>query len=874
MTPVTIPLSVLPRDSGGSRVTWDRVELLTALIGAPGFDPLYRTDIITIPPHHPVYAWCCTIAGCERPRRPSDSICHVHHQRWRTAEASGQTRTEFLRAAEPLAAAEGIDVGCCRICPDRPAHSQGLGLCSRHRDRWKKHADRVTQVDFERWVADQTALPGYGTCRVAVCPYLATSPLGLCDRHLERYNDQGRPGDAVLPPRWHRDLELHGRPIPVLYDDEAQFHRWCATEAPLSRLGVINLIGLAPLAKAEIQWGLYAHTQVRDRASWDLGSIQKLVNHCRRRAHPSLAEVDADDYAGLNYGKVFRANVRMICRAMITSLRCVYYSPADTKDAGFIETDHFGRRFTDSGSTFDLTGVPQRWLRDLLWDHLAAQLQSAKCPRSRAPFHNARRACTELGTFLATDAPDGGHDPSLLRAEHAQRFVADQRHRARHRLPSLGQFRKNGQPSTVTASTCSLTFNYARTVLRGALESGQTARIGLATAFVAAIPGGGSGPRRSRSPYSDQVARALADEENLRLLAETHDPKDRGLRDVWETIIVTGRRCGEVLKLRLDCIGRYGTLPMLWHDQTKVGNYDEGIRIPEPLYVRIDQRRTKTIARFERRHGRLPTPAERAVMALFPRSVRNPTETGSISYGMFSRRFRAWVDDLELGAAVAHQARHTLATNLLRAGASLAQIRKYLGHVSDRMAEHYTKIAHSELEDVLQTVWVAGPGAPNPGELLSGDPTPLTREQALALAVDLSRRSTPAEGGFCTFQPVVNGAACPWKLDCHNCDKFVLSGADLLYWRRKQEQWRSIAERAPDDATADYLHQVFEPTARAIEGLEKALAGLGLLNQALAVDLRRPQDYFHRIWSTNFHVTELATLSQPDTRPKSTRELT
>src|SRR5271157_3146635 len=90
------------------------------------------------------------------------------------------------------------------------------------------------------------------------------------------------------------------------------------------------------------------------------------------------------------------------------------------------------------------------------------------------------------------------------------------------------------------------------------------------------------------------------------------------------------------------------------------------------------------------------------------------------------------------------------------------------------------------------------------------------------LALDLSRRSTPAEGGFCTWQPVVDGGACPWNLDCANCDKFVLSGADLLYWRRKQEQWRSLAERAPTDEVADFLHKAFEPTARAIDGLEKA----------------------------------------------------
>jgi hypothetical protein len=85
----------------------------------------------------------------------------------------------------------------------------------------------------------------------------------------------------------------------------------------------------------------------------------------------------------------------------------------------------------------------------------------------------------------------------------------------------------------------------------------------------------------------------------------------------------------------------------------------------------------------------------------------------------------------------------------------------------------------------------------------------------------------------------------------------VLSGADLLYWRRKREQWRQLAEGAPDDATAAYLHQYFEPTARAIDGLEKALAGLGLLNDAL-LDLRKPQDYFHRVWATAFRATDLA----------------
>ncbi|GAA1993314.1 hypothetical protein [Kitasatospora viridis] len=52
---------------------------------------------------------------------------------------------------------------------------------------------------------------------------------------------------------------------------------------------------------------------------------------------------------------------------------------------------------------------------------------------------------------------------------------------------------------------------------------------------------------------------------------------------------------------------------------------------------------------------------------------------------------------------------------------------------------------------------------------------------------------------------------------------------------------RPGAEGAPDDTTADYLHKLFKPTARAIDGLERALAGMGLLQDALTLDLRRPQ---------------------------------
>jgi integrase len=853
---VTRQLALLPADER-TRAGRDRLQLLAALISAPGFDPLYRSDVIRLPPDHPVYRWGCEISGCDCVAR-GGGLCRTHEQEWGKARKAGSSRADFIARATPLGKHSGPGTGSCRICPERPAPPKGWQLCTRHAGRWRRYQIAAPGADFGQWIAIQEPLPGYGTCRVTACRYPAENPVGLCPRHLIRYRDDRKPGKVHLPGRWAEIFEMKGVPVPVLADDELAFRQWCSAADPIYADGVVNLMGLQPLVKAEIQWGMHAHAQDPRPDFWDYTALQRLANLCRVDKVTSLFDLAEDwprrsEFPGDGY---FR--VQMVISGIVETLWCIYYGPDDAREAGFIETDHFGRRFPKCRSHYDLTAVSQRWLRGLLWDYLAGMMQSASCPRTRGFLDSSRRAAVELSAFLEAGAPEGGHDPSLLREEHAQRFAADQRHRERHGLPFRGLTRSDGKPSMVTEGARRTVFNCLHAIAHRSLETGAADAISLSRHFITALPPGGPGTVvRSRSPFSDEAARALADDGNLRRLAEIHDPNDAGYREIWEAIVCTGRRASEVIELRLDCISLYHGLPMLWHDQAKVGNYDEAVRIPEYLYRRLDERRARTLARFQDRHGRSPAAAERAAMALFPSIRQNPRCDKSVSYSRYSGVFRAWADSLDLGSAVSHQARHTMATNLLRAGATLAHVRRFLGHVSDRMAERYIKVAHSDLEDALSAVWVAGPGSATPGKLLSGDLTPLTREKALALSIDLSRRSTPAEGGFCTYQPVVNGGACPWNLDCENCDKFVMSGADLLYWRRKQEQWRAIAERAPDDATADYLHQVFEPTARAIDGLEKALAGLGLLDQALTLDLRRPQDYFHRIWSTAFRAADL-----------------
>ncbi|MFD5081707.1 tyrosine-type recombinase/integrase [Kitasatospora sp. NPDC058406] len=840
---MTVQLQLLPGvGTGPTRTQRDRLEVLTALIAAPSFDPLFRTDVIAVPGDHPTYRWMCGVADCERAQNPGNDLCKEHNQQWAEVMRDGGTRADFVRAAVPLRVKAWHTAPSCLICPDNPATGR-TRLCLSHQNLWNTR--RRAGDDFDLWLSRQRPYPAFGSCRVLPCCEPAYHPLGLCSRHLSRYRHDGKPGGAQAAGRWMADQSQDGLMV-VTYEDRARFDRWCRETGVVNRMnGKLSLVGLKPLVKAEIQWSLFAHTQGPAGAIWALAWVQYLIDHCRRQQADSLVDLDLDACS---------MHPRKIAKAMLKHLRLVYFTREDSKDVGFIETDHFGVRFTDREKRIDLVDVSQRWLRDLLWDYIARRL-TVDPPRSRNPIDVARRGCIELSAYLEAQAPAGGHEPALLTAEAMTGFVADQRRRAEHNLRSLapvatghGDRRRD---TNVTKGTMARAFNGARRVLREALDAGATETLGLHRAFVVTLPYG-KVPTRRRRPFNDRVAKALATEANLADL-ERRDPNDRGMRDAWEALVLTGRRCREVLEVRLECIGRHGDLPMFWHDQTKVGNLDEGIRIPERLYQRLEHRQAKTIALFVQRNGRPPTAEERLKLALFPRRHANRNMLKGLTYSWFHRYFREWIIGLDIGRAVPHQARHTLATNLLKAGANLSHVKRYLGQVSEQMAEHYVHLANTDprLEQALTALWVAGPGAAEPGLVLSGT-EPMTRAEAEALAIDLTRRSTPAEGGFCTFQPVVNGDACPWNLNCHNCDKFVLSGADLVYWHRKREQWRMLAERAPDPATADFLHEVFEPTARAIDGLEKALAAVGLLDEALALDLRRPQDYFGRVWNTAF----------------------
>lgn len=571
-------LQVLPLVTDGSvstRTAGDRLELLTALITAPNFDPLFRTDVIKVPRDHPTYGWGCAVSGCQRAQGPARDFCKVHELEWVAAQKAGQSITEFHMAAVPLIPKSRIDPPPCVVCPDAPAWD-ARQLCYLHGSRWLRHHADVRGRKgmlpvYEEWLAKQVPFPHFGQCKVLPCPEQASSPLGLCHRHITHYERDRKPGGARPAANWARWIVTRNKPVPIEYADRSLFERWCRETGLANRAnGQVSLLGLRPLVKAEIKWALFQHgNNPTEGMIWPLVWVQYLIDDCRDQRVDSLADIDQGNCRRLS---------RLLLFGMLNSLRQVYFTRDDTKEAGFIETDHFGVRFASCHSHIDLTPISQRWLRDLIWDMFANRLLTDP-PKSRSPFDMSRRACAELSAYLEAQAPGGGHDPTVLTASHMEGFVADQRHRAEHGLPMLRRrLTKNGAPGIVTKCIQSATFNGARRVLRFGLDSGDAERLGLDRRFALALPGGDMRTGRRR-PFPDVLARAVANQQNLERLEES-DEDDRGIRDIWETQVLTGRRGKEVREVRLDCISRLNGVPLFWHDQTKVGNLERRFGFP------------------------------------------------------------------------------------------------------------------------------------------------------------------------------------------------------------------------------------------------------------------------------------------------------
>ena len=834
---------------------------------------------IEFPAHHPTYGWACRIAGCEAILSSTNTglLCVGHAREYRrTPEVSLDT---FVRDANSVyASSAGWALSRrrnCLLCGSNRESFSG-NYCQAHWTRLLRARKRgISDEDWRQAEAPLELWPS--RCSIELCVHDAGihASVGgvrrrLCKGHHDQWSGRvksaGGQGDTRVWDAWLTSSVLQN------------------SIKPATSRGQLSLAHLPPSLQREIRYALHRHAKTARRTQWRPGVLQGVVDVLAEAGVQSLSDPRLEELTGGERGSAERRiwldlpfAARSLAVTEETARAAGWFDPVIVGAAPFEGTNNDENR----RKIWDLTGVSQRWLRDLLWDHLRDGALKAKGKRPiGATIHQRIAGVVLLSHALRQNRDDGGDDPMLLGRGDAKALKDTWDLWYREQIPLPGVAAQNGatQPSTLTEGTRYVHMNNIKVVLRRSREQRRTPP--SMDAFILSLP---EYPPPERNPRPRPISygdfQLLVNPDSVAGL-QAIDSDDLGLADIWLTHAFQGGRISETLKLRLGCVGLVGSAqPYIWRDISKVHVVDYGMPCHLPVYERLLRRQQITKAKLraryadqlnaldERGRAQLEASWDRG-MPLFPGAQRrNPDLVIEVTQTYFRDQFTFWLNSLGLSGITTHRTRATLATSLLNNGAPAALVRQLLGHFSQEALVHYASYNNDSLTRHLQQVWAAGPGMDKPGTILLR-PRDITPTDASAAAARIDLTIVPVEHGLCRYGPVVGGAHCPFGKNCSNgpngaCEHFVLTGADLAYWERKRDAAYHFAEGAPTDEARDYILSQWHPWEPVLTGLREVLDELGLLEDAENLALRAPvHDYFDPLFSTGWPVAQLDPANQ------------
>lgn len=845
------------------------------------FSPWLLTEPIEFPPHHDTFGWACRVEGCDGGMGPTETrlVCIPHAQEYRRVQNSVGLG-EFVRNAEPVTSSKlGWALSRrpdCLICGSN-REAWKTGYCTHHgallgkarRRTGPQKRTRDEWVSEAVWRRTQHPMPPYEPCAVPRCvhdsvriAHVDAEKQRVCDTHSQQWADWLNSDNTADPRAWSAFLTS----APV--QDSV---------SPPSSRGQLSLAALPSGLQNEIRYALHRHANNPRRTVWRPTELQKVIDTLASNGVTSLCDSPIEDLAETHARKA----QRRIWLDLPAAARSLMITEDIAKAAGWFDPILVGSATfpgTTAGATrrtaFDLTGVSQRWLRDVIWEYLRDE---ALRPTGKRPtvdtVRNRITGIALLSDILWQNRDDHGDDPTRLdRADAmALKDTWDLWFQEKIPMPRLMKHKGRGT-STLTDLTRHTYTVSMRIVLQRSHEKRRTPP-GM-DSFILGLPRypqPASNPRPR--PLSEGDFQLLVSADSIAAL-EALDGNDVGLADIWLAQAFQGGRISETLKLRLGCVGLVGRAqPYIWRDISKVNVVDYGMPCYLPVYQRLLRRQELTRAKLRTRHseqlaaldqrGRTQLEASwDRDKPLFPAALANPDLAHEVSQNGFRTSWTQWFESLGLKWITTHQTRSTLAMSLLDNGAPPAMVRQLLGHFSEESLAHYARYTDVTVKRHLQQVWAAGPGMDKPGTVLLR-PNEITADDPAAAAARIDLTIVPVEHGLCRYGPVVGGTQCPWQKNCTDgpdgpCEHFVLTGADLAYWERKRDRDYHFAERAPTDETRDYILSRWHPWEPVLTGLREALDELGLLGEAEKLDLRAPvHDYFDPLFSAGFPVSDL-----------------
>ncbi|MBX7134739.1 MAG: site-specific integrase [Fimbriimonadaceae bacterium] len=827
------------------------------------------SEPVEFPGDHSTFGWECRVPDCSAalPATGTSGLCPGHVRDYKALTVPMEV-DEFANQASVRSARSDWALkrnDDCRVCgPAREA--AGWGLCQSHMNCCRRAMDDGQSE--EDWLKTAVPRPAYPACSIPRCVHdgvLTSYPGGggprICASHYMAWTSFARASKIKR--------------------DSRTWNEWLSTTRfsgfePAGNRGLLRLAHLPESVQCEVRYALHRYGSSPRRARWRPGHIQLAVDWVAAAGVNSLSDPMTAELVEAGAHKQSSG----ILRDLIVAARSLTLTAEDTKEAGWFDPIIVGgSQFTigTKKSTrrkyWDLTGVSQRWLRDLLWEQLRylALEPEGKLP-SVTTVHTRIMSMRLLSKALRHLRDDDGNDPSRLTAVDAKAFKDLWELWYREQIPVVERVVSN--PPIMAALSKGMrgrNVGYMRQVLIFGRD--QEILGPWVIPFLKEFPQYDHVSKAPQPrPISHKDFQLMLCDESLDLL-DSADLSDVGLVDMWFTHALQGGRIGETLELRLGCIGMIGNAqPYLWRDISKIRVVDYGMPCYLPVYERLQRRQAITRAKLRNRYakelaaldaeGRASLEAEwDRTMPLFPGATTNPDLELTLSQSQFRSIFTAWIDKLGLTGITSHRTRATLATSLLNNGAPAALVRQVLGHISERAIAHYARYSDDNIARSLQQVWTAGPGMKDAGTVLMTPTTAAEYGSKSALADRIDLTVVPVEHGLCRYGPVVGGKSCPSKKNCSNgpsgpCPHFVLTGADLAYWERKRDAAYHFAEGAPSDEARDYILGEWKPWEKVLDGLRQTLDELGLLEAAQEMDLRSPvHDFFHPLFATGWTLT-------------------
>ncbi len=696
------------------------------------FDP--GRWLFTGDPDNPMTTSCrCRTLACPTVV-PGRSFCHPCRE---ALAASDLGEDEFIGTYQPSLAFQRLTGEPCVVARDglrceRRSVSHRSGLCQAHGSQWINSRDRLG-VSLEEWCNGVARpLPARPECTVDGCHNDARRAEVVCRGHLLAWQAAQRGSGRVEPAGV-----------------------WAARQRPLLAAHQFALADLAPLCRVELLYAL----QQRDRQGQRLNpqAVRGLVGawgDLDALATTPAAELIARIGATAGY-LTYARWVSRVLGLKLEAFRGIIHTDKDVWDCLALDLEVPRPGVRPNLSVLDFTPISQRWLRDAVKAWVATV---------RPETWNVKR--TVQAATLASRAlearPGGGHDETVLRFADLDAVFA----------------------AINTAVTVDGRLYDAR-YRRGLWASFHAViDLGRATDRLAGLPGvfsrHASHSIGHTDPNEDHIGKAVPEtviaqlDARLDLLGADGNygriwsPADTNALFVtaYQVLRDTGRRPGEIVSLRSDCLERDGDDWSLVYDNHKKRRLRRRLPITEAT--------ARIIQTWQARRAGIDLPAC-AEGWLFP-AVRESTGPGHLRTIRLSQALRAWVDAIpeltsdlpgpdgapqpfDRSAIYAYAFRHSYAQRHADAGVPVEILKELMDHRTMTVTQGYYTVSlrrKREAIKIMSRYVTDRAGVPVPG------PRSTSTYQLRSVAVPFGNCIEPSN-------IKAGGVACPIRFQCAGC---------------------------------------------------------------------------------------------------------